>query len=388
MGSDATDDGAVMTALFQQEWNNVAFTSFIAVVTASIMFIVMRLRRTPAEPTVTELNIYPIKSCGPMKVQLAMVTDIGFSYDRFAQVSDSAGNYLTPRDKRNVKLFHVKPRIIESNDGSNIHLDLTFNDGKIKSSYKIENLNEAIENKSATKDVTPMIGPKVKCVDVGDGVSSWLSNVTGIADCRLTAIGPQYLRYVEENPDQGEPVPFIEETSVKNKEDEGGSRKPVVSLADEAPFLLTSSSSLQDLNARLKARGKAPVDMQRFRPNIVVSGRNLMPWEEDTWKRIRIGGIEFHVWQRCGRCSMTTIDRDTLERGPEPLATLSTFRERANGMRNFGMHMVPVWNSSMEHAETSTVQVRDKIEVLEYCEERLKEWKRLFSPSSSDEAKE
>ena len=79
--------------------------------------------------------------------------------------------------------------------------------------------------------------------------------------------------------------------------------------------------------------------MRRFRPNIVVAG--LKPWEEDTLRRLRIGGVEFHVWQRCGRCVMTTIDRDTLTRGKEPLATLSTFRERAHGQRNFGMHLVP-----------------------------------------------
>ena len=88
--------------------------------------------------------------------------------------------------------------------------------------------------------------------------------------------------------------------------------------------------------------------MQRFRPNIVVQG--TLPWEEDTWKRIRIGGMEFHVWQRCGRCAMTTIDRTTLERGPEPLATLSTFREREKGQRNFGMHMIPVKSKSNNNA--------------------------------------
>ena len=34
--------------------------------------------------------------------------------------------------------------------------------------------------------------------------------------------------------------------------------------------------------------------------------------------------VELWAWQRCGRCAMTTIDRDTLERCAEPLKTLGT----------------------------------------------------------------
>jgi len=362
----------------QEQWRMI-ITTIIAMATASIVFIFLKLNREPKEPTVTELNVYPIKSCGPMKVQSAMVTELGFSYDRFAQVSDSDGNHLTPRSKRNAKLFHVKPCIVH--DRSNTHLELTCcdNTSSMSSSFRIENLNEAIKKSSATKDVTPMIGPKVKLEDLGDDVASWLSNVTEIKDCRLTAIGPNYHRLVERNPDQGEHVPSYEE-DIKVSTKKSTTTSPVVSLADEAPFLLASSSSLKDLNTRLKARGKESVDMQRFRPNIVVTGMSLLPWEEDTWKRIKIGGIEFHVWQRCGRCTMTTIDRKTLERGPEPLETLSTFRQRENGMKNFGMHMIPVSDDvCIEDAENSLVKVGHKLEVLEFDQKRLREWKRLFS---------
>lgn len=372
-----------------------ALTTFIAIATASTAFVYFRRQRRnngnnnhrdDEHPTVAELNVYPIKSCGPMNVQSAKVTDIGFAYDRFAQVSDSDGNYLTPRDKANAKLFHVTPVIVHDDRSSNsnvAHLDLTCAAGSSKSnkSFRIKNLNDTIE-KSATKEVTPMIGPKVKVQDLGDDVAAWLSDVTDIKDCRLTAIGPQYHRLVEVNPDQGDAVE--DDKNNENEDKKTSAAPPVVSLADEAPFLLTTTSSLKDLNSRLQARGKSQVGMQRFRPNIVVQG--TLPWEEDTWKRIRIGGMEFHVWQRCGRCAMTTIDRTTLERGPEPLATLSTFREREKGQRNFGMHMIPVKsksnnNASMEYTETSLVEVGHKLEVLEYDEQRLKEWKRLFSSS-------
>jgi uncharacterized protein YcbX len=387
-----------------EQWRMMVIPTIIAMTIASIVLFLLRMKNRSTSSSeqpnkkelttiVTELIIYPIKSCAPMKVQSALVTEIGFLYDRFIQVSDSNGNYLTPRDKQNEKLFHIKPIIITVQDtdtdtdtdygNNNMDLELTCSttssgDSTTSSTFRVNNFNEKIKNSSSvTKEVKPMIGPNVQLQDLGDEAALWLSNVTNIKDCRLTAIGSKYHRLVEINPDQGDIVPVPSSLKMKVP--------PVVSLADEAPFLLTSSLSLMDLNTRLKVRGKSIVDMQRFRPNIVVSGKSLLPWEEDTWKRIKIGGVEFHVWQRCGRCTMATIDRQTLQRGPEPLATLSTFRERDNGMRNFGMHMIPIINntspsSSMEiHAVTSLLEVGHTLEVLEYDEQRLKEWKRLFS---------
>ena len=93
-------------------------------------------------------------------------------------------------------------------------------------------------------------------------------------------------------------------------------------------------------------------------------------------KRIKIGPIEFLVWQRCGQCTMTTIDRDTLKRSGEPLNTLSSFLERENGQRIFGVHMIPVLENV--ESEGMVISVGDKVEILEYDEERRSEWMRLF----------
>ena len=72
---------------------------------------------------------------------------------------------------------------------------------------------------------------------------------------------------------------------------------------------------------------------------------------------------------------MTTIDRDNLTHGPEPLATLSTFRERARGQRNFGVHLVLAEEGL---PETTTISSGAQVEILEYDEERRAEWQRLF----------
>jgi uncharacterized protein YcbX len=127
----------------------------------------------------------------------------------------------------------------------------------------------------------------------------------------------------------------------------------------------------------MEQRGLLPVDMRRFRPNIVVSGADLLPWIEDTWKKIRIGDhVEFFVWQRCGRCIMTTIDRDTLEytSKAEPLPTLGNFREDG---RNFGVHLIPDPATLREGdaeiiSANQTIRLGDTIQVLEYDTKRRK----------------
>jgi uncharacterized protein YcbX len=317
----------------------------VVVVTTAIWF---KLYKKKA-PAICDLKVYPVKSCAPIQVTDAIATALGFEHDRIAQVSDSEKfNYCTPRDPKNVKLFQIKPAIHEKS----LVLSMPGKDHIV--------VNLAGKQKKPTMAI-PMTGPKVKLQDYGDDVAKWLQSATGIENARLTGIGAGYKRLVEVNPDQGEAIPEI-------------AKDAPVSLADEAPYLLTSTTSLQDLNKRMKSRGQDPVNMQRFRPNIVISG--LKPWEEDCLKRIRLGYVEFHVWQRCGRCAMTTIDRDSLERSSEPLATLSTFRERAAGQRNFGMHLIPVVLAP--NAINNKICVGDKLEILEYDEERKAEWERLF----------
>jgi uncharacterized protein YcbX len=62
-------------------------------------------------------------------------------------------------------------------------------------------------------------------------------------------------------------------------------------FSDGYPMLLTTSESLRDLNRRLPQ----PVPMSRFRPNIVVTGASK-PWEEDMWRRVRVGPPHTGAW--------------------------------------------------------------------------------------------
>lgn len=343
--------------------NPITTSMAIAVLTTLCIIaydVITKLTRESKTPVVREVNIYPIKSCAEIRVAGQAVTARGFQNDRIFQVVskvDGKWCFCTPRNKAFVKLFHLKPLITTDKEGIKLKLSSPHRKGNF-----ILDLDDAL--------VSPIVATVIQdggvarkemtLVDYGDDVAKWIREATDIDDPRLVAIpsGDAFRHNVAVNPDQGEPLP----SSVNFP----------LSLADEAPFLLTTRESLENLNKKLKTSGKAEVDMRRFRPNIVIDG--LEPWEEESLKRIRIGSVEFHVWQRCGRCTMTTIDRDTLKRGGgEPLKTLGTFRERKNGQRNFGMHMIPVMDG---RADDMGVVIGDEVEVLEYDEGRRNEWMR------------
>ncbi|AJE45295.1 MOSC domain-containing protein [Celeribacter indicus] len=125
-------------------------------------------------------------------------------------------------------------------------------------------------------------------------------------------------------------------------------------LSDGFPLLLTTQPSLQELNAELAH----PVEMRRFRPNLVVSG-DFGPWAEDSWRRIRIGRAVLRMVKPCERCVITTQDPATGERthGNEPLATLRRIHRAATGQIVFGQNLVV--------EEEGNVVLGDVVEVLE-----------------------
>ena len=148
----------------------------------------------------------------------------------------------------------------------------------------------------------------------GDAAAEWLSAFIG-RPCRLVQVPEARARQVDTGYAQpGDKVAF----------------------SDGFPLLLIGQASLDDLSARV---GR-PLEMLRFRPNLVIEGS--APYAEDGWKRIRIGELEFEVAKGCSRCILTTIDPQTGERSAdrEPLSTLKTYRER-EGDVYFGQNLLP-----------------------------------------------
>lgn len=129
-------------------------------------------------------------------------------------------------------------------------------------------------------------------------------------------------------------------------------------FADAYPFLVISQESLDDLNEYRIIGGKA-LPMNRFRPNIVISGGK--PYDEDRLDRMVINGVDFEGMELCIRCPVTTTDQDTGERGHEPLKTLATYRR--NPDRDKGG---VVFGRNFNHLSTGTIRVGDEVTAISY----------------------
>lgn len=77
-----------------------------------------------------------------------------------------------------------------------------------------------------------------------------------------------------------------------------------------------------------------PLDVQRFRPNILVETAGKTPFPEDAWvgRVLRIGGMRMRVDKRDGRCVVITIDPETAERTPAILRAVADERQGCLGV--------------------------------------------------------
>ena len=243
---------------------------------------------------VSGLSIYPLKSCREIKKKSSWLEEFGLKNDRRWMVIDEHGVMLTQR--KIAKMCLIQPEVTDS--------------GLVLKTANMDNL--AVEIPASSKTVSVKVWEdSCQAYDAGNEAASWLSQVLSI-NCRLVYFPENEFRQVDlDYAKQGDKTAF----------------------SDGFPLLLISQASLDDLNQR---SGK-PVEMNRFRPNIVVSGCEA--FAEDTWKKIRIGGITFRIVKPCSRCVIPSINIETAEKEEEPLKTLISYRKRDNKIF-FGQNVI------------------------------------------------
>jgi hypothetical protein len=107
------------------------------------------------------------------------------------------------------------------------------------------------------------------------------------------------------------------------------------------------------LNTRLQRSGSSGIQMDRFRPNVVVRGATA--GADDEWRALRIGNAAFRVSNACKRCKVITINQSTGEfAGNDPLATLATYRADGTSV-TFGQHMMVEASGSISIGDSVAV---------------------------------
>ncbi|GGT51075.1 MOSC domain-containing protein [Streptomyces purpureus] len=271
-------------------------------------------------PALRSVHIHPVKAIQGFAPAEAAVEPWGLAGDRRWALVDASGKVVTQRRHPRMALASAEPL-----PGGGIRL----------AAPGLEELSVAVPEPSTTVSVE-VFETKVEAVPVGGDADAWFSDHLG-CDVRLVHMDdPSYRRPI--NPKYALPG-------------------ETVSFADGYPLLVTTTASLDALNA-LIAEGdhahEGPLPMNRFRPNAVLEG--TLPWDEDNWTRLAIGEVTFRVVKPCGRCVVTTTDQRTTERGREPLRTLGQHR-RQGGKLVFGQNLVP------EH--TGTIRVGDAVKIVE-----------------------
>lgn len=260
--------------------------------------------------TVTELNLYPIKSCGGLALDEASVAASGLMngllQDRQWMVVDAAGNYLTQRTCP--KMACITPRLIGE-----------FLEVSAPGLAPIM-LSLALPKSNATPTIEVEIWKdRVKAYDCGDATASWFSSALDMP-CRLVRFHPHAQRSADPSWTAGIDAPTL--------------------FSDGFPILVISEASLADLNDKLVRQGRSALPMNRFRPNIVIGG--VEAFDEDYAATITIGDAVLKPVKPCPRCPIPSIDQATGQFGPDPLDILQTYRVnmKVNGGITFGMNAV------------------------------------------------
>jgi uncharacterized protein len=108
-------------------------------------------------------------------------------------------------------------------------------------------------------------------------------------------------------------------------------------IFDTFPLSLITTQTI----ARLGEITGARLDVQRFRPNLLVEAAEEAPFAEDAWVGciLRIGSLRLRVDKRDGRCLVITIDPSTTERNPAILRAVA--RERQGSLGVYGSTVEP-----------------------------------------------
>jgi uncharacterized protein len=245
---------------------------------------------------VSSLYRYPVKAMRGQAATSLTLDARGPVGDRRYMVVDSSGRFLSQRQVPRLAL--ASPSLMS--DGLEIQAE------------GVEPLRVSTPTGAARPAV--IWQDTVLAQDAGDEAAAWLERLLR-RPARLVYQGDEGHRPVD-----AKYAPFAHAQT---------------SLADAYPLLLTTEASLRAVQSWLTM----PIDVRRFRPNVVVSGAEA--WAEDAWHEL-VFSSGLVVWgvKPCVRCVVVDTDPLTGERWPGPLEALRQHHASPGKGPVFGMNAV------------------------------------------------
>jgi uncharacterized protein YcbX len=271
-----------------------------------------------AAVSIAQLWAYPVKSCAGISLLATPLTETGLEWDRAWMVVDAKGQAITQRELPAMALIQTRLRLsdIQLKAPGMLGLHLSMNE---------------VEEPMAVQ----VWGDAVPAYDMGVLASQWLGDFLGQTPrgkAMLQQRGPFHLvRFDPDHRRESDPA-WTGQTQALNQ------------FSDGFPLLVVSEASLAELNRRLTEAGQATVGMERFRPNLVLSG--LAAHEEDEIRSLTIdvGGrcVTLQLVKPCGRCSIPDVNPQTGEPDDGVNRVLASYRRDAGlkGAVTFGMNAI------------------------------------------------
>jgi hypothetical protein len=229
---------------------------------------------------------------GGIALKESRVEARGLQHDRRWMLCDENNQFITQRKFAQLALF--KLQLIDSGfqiefQGNYIQIPYSINGDRIQ--VKVwEDTCDAIEYPEA---------------------SAWFTKMLSIT-CKLCYMPNDTKRIVDEK--------------------YAGSNQ-INSFSDGFPILIAGQQSLDFLNQKLKQ----PIDINRFRPNMVFDGGSA--YDEDSFSMFSINDVLFKGVKPCARCQVIGIDQNTSKVNLEPLSVLSSYRN-VNNKVLFGQNVI------------------------------------------------
>lgn len=264
---------------------------------------------------IARLFVYPVKSCAGIEVREALLTDTGLEFDRAWMVVDAQGVFMTQR--KHPRLALVRPHLTSN--------ELVLN------AYGMQDLHIAFDLMKQPVSVQ-LWEDQVPALDMGDEAAQWFTDFLAVSEAakresptyRLVRFDPAYQRASNLN--------WTEGVRALNQFNDG------------FPLLVLSAASLAELNERLMAAGHADVSIERFRPNIVLSGLQAHDEDRLSVMRLNVDGAQVLLKpvKPCPRCPIPNIDPATAQISPQVGDILQDYRQdaRMDGAVTFGMNAI------------------------------------------------